>query len=295
MLASAAADTLCVWDFEHGTSLGSYTDLPADITAMAFLHPHPALLTADAKGGLSLWACRPNPFNCVLRFANESRGDDDGDDSNKIGKDALGSAVLSLSWDEASRVLVSGDEAGHMRVWDLTSTLESLHLDQCVEYTTKKGLGGGAAEKKKYEHRKMREDEEGGSTNEEPQATVAKAEKEAEAGAETAAEAEADIEAGIDAENLTPAKVENSAEARLSKISIQTSSSTTDVAPPVCVRTIRKAHSDSVLRVSILQTENLAQPTVVSTGHDCLVHFHTIHDGVRVGALYQGSGSGQDR
>ena len=114
-LATAADDaSVCVWDLRYALStraVGACIGHKHEISALVFLAPYPALITADTSGKICAWSVYPatNPFRCLFTFSNEVKH--------------TSVAVLSVAWDVQTRTLYVGDALGVVSRWDLTRSL----------------------------------------------------------------------------------------------------------------------------------------------------------------------------
>lgn len=94
----------------------------AEVKQVIFLNPHfPCLISADLAGFIYFWAVSPSRIknNLVLKIRN-------------IVETASGtndySPVQSLAFDHESMSLITGDESGRVKIWNLTNLMQKLEV-----------------------------------------------------------------------------------------------------------------------------------------------------------------------
>jgi WD40 repeat protein len=117
LFASAAVDgTISVWSINdescqpHGACKGH----DREITALVFLDPLPFLVSADSVGNLFLWDVLPKFYDKVsnIKWRNVSSSNE----NDNV-------AVLSMKWSPNKHHLITADEGGYIKIWDLKPCL----------------------------------------------------------------------------------------------------------------------------------------------------------------------------
>ncbi|GMI01426.1 hypothetical protein TrVE_jg10733 [Triparma verrucosa] len=163
LVATGSVDgSVKIWDFQFLT-LDSDAELETDheVTALSFVAPYPLVLSADSDGGISMIPVRPylgtGRNKCALRFENGGSGGfrakpgDDGsidpvEEANcqtmaDNAEERCAACVMTVLYDPdggevvgetgipaGQHIVITGDEHGWVRVWDISPAIKSLEL-----------------------------------------------------------------------------------------------------------------------------------------------------------------------
>ncbi|KAG5178486.1 WD40-repeat-containing domain protein [Tribonema minus] len=145
LIATAASDlTIRLWDYSLLALDAVCVGHRHDVAALRFLHPLPAIASAEARGRVMIWATRPAAAAGSLLWAMNSSAlvptplgqpeeKEDNDYSEQLGGGQGGGAVavvptcLEWHWEGGGArrcgTLLAGDESGLVHQWDLTRVL----------------------------------------------------------------------------------------------------------------------------------------------------------------------------
>ncbi|GMH90608.1 hypothetical protein TL16_g11819, partial [Triparma laevis f. inornata] len=163
LVATGSVDgAVKIWDFQFLT-LDSDATLETDheVTALSFVAPYPLVLSADSDGGISMIPVRPylgtGRNKCALRFENGGSGGfratpgEDGsidpvEEANcqtmaDNAEERCAACVLTVLYDPeggepvgeteipaGQHIVITGDEHGWVRVWDITPAIKEMEL-----------------------------------------------------------------------------------------------------------------------------------------------------------------------
>lgn len=136
LIASGASDsTVHVWDFLNLKLDGVCEGHTAEVTAVLFVDPYPVLVTADAAGYIKLWGTRfgrlHDRYRCLFSAQNITV-DEAARDTFLTTDGSVAVPIthmqLGVDSDKMAQLLVTADEMGHIKVWDLSSLLEQLRV-----------------------------------------------------------------------------------------------------------------------------------------------------------------------
>ncbi|GBG25620.1 Coatomer subunit beta'-1 [Hondaea fermentalgiana] len=162
-LASAAQDaSICLFNGEAGSAESMCLGHDVDVCALKYLDPHPFLVSGDANGAIFIWRTSPVVYKTLpwISFLNDTEQNSEyalpvasaglrspqaataaaaaaaavdakqGPEAEpEESAESFAPAVTCMEWDEASKTLIVGDEAGWLRYWDLTELLEDAAED----------------------------------------------------------------------------------------------------------------------------------------------------------------------
>jgi WD40 repeat protein/Ca2+-binding EF-hand superfamily protein len=163
LVATAATDfNIRLWDFQQLKMEpdGNYKHHKAEVTAIQFVEPYPALVSADCTGVICLWTVRPdvnrgrvlhvfenlsvvNDFVSLAKMEKIERrekaeefafltgmevdlSDDEADPDEDLQAVAVNACALAVG--QSGPILYTGDDIGYIKMWDLSPFLRHYNI-----------------------------------------------------------------------------------------------------------------------------------------------------------------------
>jgi WD40 repeat protein len=149
LIATVASEDLSirVWDYQYLGLESMLVGHNSEITAITFMAPQPALLSADSAGYLMLWPVRPHtnafpgtPLCCVRNYSQWNSDVENSHGSPTRQTTAI--TAMSVIWcktessmqnSNPSCLVVAGDEDGCIKLYDWTEALPNLGFTSSLE------------------------------------------------------------------------------------------------------------------------------------------------------------------
>ncbi|OQR99627.1 hypothetical protein ACHHYP_05427 [Achlya hypogyna] len=135
LVATGAADgSLKIWDYVYFLLEQRYRDYCIDVTAVAFLDPHPIVIAGYDNGVLVMYSVRPvDTPTRLCHFSTDVNSPTASVTTLQVLYDAFGGAMVAEGIASGQQLVFAGDQNGMLRCWDVYPLLRQYDIGAADE------------------------------------------------------------------------------------------------------------------------------------------------------------------